>query len=43
MLFTLGAFDLFVSSIYMHVALSYISKISITVFVLHLAVLATGV
>ena len=43
MLFTLGAFDFFVSSINMHVALGYAPKISITVFALHLAILVTGV
>ena len=43
MLFTLRAFDLLMSPIYVHVALSYAPKISITVFALHLAVLVTGV
>ena len=42
-LFALGAFDLLVPSIYMHVSFGYTAKISITVFTLHLAILATGV
>ena len=42
-LFTLRAFTLFMSSIYMHVALGYAPKISITVLALHLLVLTTGV
>ena len=42
MLFTLGALDSLMPSVYVHVALSYIPKISITVFALHLVILAIG-
>ena len=42
-LFALRVFDLLVPSICMHVGLGYTPKISITVFTLHLAILATGV
>ena len=40
MFFTLGTLDLLVSPVYMHVTLGYILKMSITVFALHLAILA---
>ena len=43
MLFALRAFDPLAPSIYVHVALGYTPKISMTVFTLHLAILATGV
>ena len=42
MLFTLGTLNLLVSSVYMHVTLSYVLKMSITVSALHLAILAIG-
>ena len=38
--FTLGTLNFLVSSVYMHVTLGYILKISIAVFALHLAILA---
>ena len=38
--FALGALNLLVSSVYMHVTFGYILKMSITVFALHLAILA---
>ena len=42
MLFALGALNPLVPSVYMHVTLRYVLKISVTVFVLHLAILAIG-
>ena len=42
MLFTLGALDPLMPSVYVHVALSYIPQISITVFALNLAILVIG-
>ena len=39
MFLTLGALNLLVSSVYMHVTLGYILKMSITVFALHLLIL----
>ena len=41
--FTLGVLNPLMPSVYVHVALSYIPKISITVFALHLVILAIGV
>ena len=41
-LLTIRALNPFMSSIYVHVALSYIPKISITVFALPLAILMIG-
>ena len=39
-LFALGTLNLLVSSVYMHVTLGYVLKMSITVYALHLAILA---
>ena len=40
MLFTLGTLNPLVPSVYMHVTLGYVLKMSITVFALHLVILA---